>query len=63
MQEFADDAGVADPEAVACKWHILMKGSIVAAGEGDREAARRARALGELLLEREGALAAPARSA
>jgi AcrR family transcriptional regulator len=38
------------------KWHILMKGSIVAAGEGDRLAARRARELGELLLvsERRG---------
>jgi AcrR family transcriptional regulator len=56
--EFAEQAGVADPEAVACQWHILMKGSIVAAGEGDREAARRARALGELLLEREGVLTA-----
>ena len=56
--EFAEQAGVADPEGVAAKWHILMKGSIVTAGEGDREAARRAQALGELLLEREGALAA-----
>jgi AcrR family transcriptional regulator len=58
VREFAEDAGVADPETVASQWHILMKGSIVAAGEGDREAAGRARALGELLLEREGALAA-----
>jgi AcrR family transcriptional regulator len=58
LQQFADDAGVADPEGVARQWHILMKGSIVAAGEGDREAARRARALGELLLERERAPAA-----
>jgi AcrR family transcriptional regulator len=56
VQEFADEAGVADPEAVACQWHILMKGSIVAAGEGDAEAARRAQELGRLLLEREGAL-------
>jgi AcrR family transcriptional regulator len=58
VREFADEAGVADPEAVACQWHILMKGSIVAAGEGDREAARRAQELGALLLEREGALTA-----
>jgi AcrR family transcriptional regulator len=58
VREFAEDAGVADPEAVARQWHILMKGSIVAAGEGDRDAAGRARALGELLLEREGVLAA-----
>jgi AcrR family transcriptional regulator len=57
VREFATDAGVSDPEAVACQWHILMKGSIVAAGEGDREAARRAQALGRLLLEREGVLA------
>jgi AcrR family transcriptional regulator len=58
VREFAEQAGVDDPEAVACQWHILMKGSIVAAGEGDRMAARRAQALGELLLEREGALTA-----
>jgi AcrR family transcriptional regulator len=58
VRDFAEDAGVADPEAVAAQWHILMKGSIVAAGEGDREAARRAQRLGRLLLEREGVLAA-----
>jgi AcrR family transcriptional regulator len=57
VREFAEQAGVADPEAVASKWHILMKGSIVAAGEGDREAARRGQALGRLLLQDEGALA------
>ena len=57
VSEFAEQAGVNDPEAVACQWHILMKGSIVAAGEGDAEAARRAQALGRLLLESEGALA------
>jgi AcrR family transcriptional regulator len=50
VQEFAEDAGVDDPDDVARQWHILMKGSIVAAGEGDRQAARRARRLGELLL-------------
>jgi AcrR family transcriptional regulator len=57
VREFAEQAGVSDPEAVAAKWHILMKGSIVAAGEGDREAARRGQAIGRLLLEDEGALA------
>jgi AcrR family transcriptional regulator len=57
VRDFAEDAGVADPEAVAAQWHILMKGSIVTAGEGDHEAARRAQELGRLLLEREGALA------
>jgi AcrR family transcriptional regulator len=50
----AEQAGVEDPDGFACQWHILMKGSIVAAGEGDRAAARRARELGELLLARHG---------
>jgi AcrR family transcriptional regulator len=46
----AREAGVADPERLAHKWHILMKGSIVAAGEGDVEAARRAREVAQLVL-------------
>jgi AcrR family transcriptional regulator len=52
--ELATEAGVGDPERVAAQWHILMKGSIVAAHEGDRDAAAKARELGELLLERQG---------
>ncbi len=55
VREFAEDAGVEDPEALAGQWHILMKGSIVAAAEGDAEAAQRAQRLGRLLLESEGA--------
>jgi AcrR family transcriptional regulator len=46
----AQAAGVDDPEAFAHQWHILMKGSIVAAAEGDARAAARAKQLGELLL-------------
>jgi AcrR family transcriptional regulator len=46
----AEAAGVDDPEAFAHQWHILMKGSIVAAAEGDARAAARAKQLGELLL-------------
>lgn len=46
----AGSVGVRDPDDFARQWHILMKGSIVAAGEGDRDAARRARRMGELLL-------------
>ncbi len=53
----AEEAGVEDPDAFARQWHILMKGSIVAAGEGDVHAAARARELGELLLERHGVAA------
>jgi AcrR family transcriptional regulator len=55
LAEFAAQAGASDPEALARKWHLLMKGSIVAAGEGDRQAARRAQELGRLLLEHETA--------
>jgi hypothetical protein len=51
LADLARDAGVADPDAFARQWHILMKGSIVAAGEGDRQAARRAKELGTLLLQ------------
>ena len=49
----AADAGVRQPDDFARKWHILMKGSIVAAGEGDKLAARRAREVGGLLLAAE----------
>jgi AcrR family transcriptional regulator len=49
----AREAGIAQPEALAREWHILMKGSIVSAGEGDRGAARRARKLAELRLQAE----------
>ena len=55
LRELAAAAGVRDPDGFARQWHILMKGSIVAAGEGDREAARRAQDIGRLLLEREAA--------
>ncbi len=50
----ATEAGVEDPARFAAQWHILMKGSIVAAHEGDRDAAMKARELGMLLLERDG---------
>jgi AcrR family transcriptional regulator len=53
LQELATEAGSTDPRALAHQWHILMKGSIVAAGEGDRIAARRAQEIGQLLLEHE----------
>jgi AcrR family transcriptional regulator len=50
----ASAAGIEDPDAVARQWHILMKGSIVAAAEGDRHAAARAREMGALLLRHHG---------
>ncbi|MFL5922200.1 MAG: TetR/AcrR family transcriptional regulator [Gaiellaceae bacterium] len=48
--QLATEAGLRDPDQFAHSWHILMKGSIVAAGEGDRDAARRAQAMGRLLI-------------
>jgi AcrR family transcriptional regulator len=53
LRELATAAGASDPDELAHQWHILMKGSIVAAGEGDRLAGRRAREIGQLLLQRE----------
>ena len=51
VRTLAEEAGVQDSDAFAHSWHILMKGSIVAAGEGDELAGRRARAMGEDLLD------------
>jgi AcrR family transcriptional regulator len=53
LRGLAVAAGVSDSDDFARKWHVLMKGSIVAAGEGDRLAARRAREMGQLLLAEE----------
>ncbi|HET7171673.1 MAG TPA: helix-turn-helix domain-containing protein [Gaiellales bacterium] len=47
----AEAAHLEDPESFARSWHILMKGSIVSAAEGDHDAARRAKALARLLLD------------
>jgi AcrR family transcriptional regulator len=53
------EAGVPDDDSahVAAQVHMLMKGSIVAAGEGDVQAAARAREVCELLLAHRGVLA------
>jgi AcrR family transcriptional regulator len=50
LEDLARQAGITDAEDFARKWHILMKGSIVAAGEGDQSAAARAQEMGRLLL-------------
>jgi AcrR family transcriptional regulator len=54
LADLAGRAGIPDPEGFARQWHILMKGSIVSAGEGDREAALRAKGLATLLLAQAG---------
>ena len=52
VAELAEEAGLRDPESFSREWHILMKGSIVSAAEGDIEAARRAQAIARLVIER-----------
>jgi len=51
VSKLAGEAGLRDPEEFARSWHILMKGSIVQAGEGDLDAARRAQAMARLLIQ------------
>jgi AcrR family transcriptional regulator len=51
VRSLADEAGLRETEAFAHSWHILMKGSIVAASEGDTEAAKRAQKMGRALIE------------
>jgi hypothetical protein len=59
LRQLAEDAGVRDADGFARQWQIAMMGSIVAAYAGDRDAARRAKELGMLLLAREGVALAP----
>ena len=51
VRTLAKQAGLRDPDSFALSWHILMKGSIVQAGEGDRQAAKRAKSMGRLLID------------
>jgi AcrR family transcriptional regulator len=51
VRRLAEEADLRDPDSFAHSWHILMKGSIVAAAEGDREAAQRAKAMARLVLD------------
>ena len=51
IRTLAGEAGLRDGELFALSFHILMKGSIVQAGEGDLEAAKRAQAMARLLIE------------
>ena len=62
VRRLAENAGLRDPASFARSWHILMKGSIVSAVEGDSDAARRAKAMARRLIEdhRQPAAAMPA---
>jgi len=51
VRRLADEAALRDPASFAHSWHILMKGSIIAATEGDHDAARRAGSMARLLID------------
>jgi AcrR family transcriptional regulator len=51
IRTLADEAGLRDIESFAHSWHILMKGSIVSAAEGDAKAAQQAKAMARSLIE------------
>ena len=50
VRGLAEEANLREPEKFAQAWHMLMKGSIVAAGEGNRNAARDAKCAARLVL-------------
>lgn len=54
LRGLASAAGVADADGFSRQWHILMKGSIIAAHEGDTGAGQRAKEMGRLLLAHNG---------
>jgi hypothetical protein len=51
IRTLAVDAKLHEPEKFAQAWHMLMKGSIVSACEGNRNAAREAKRAARLVLE------------
>lgn len=51
VRDLAADAKLHEPDEFAHVWHMLMKGAIVAAGEGNRNAAREAKRAAALILD------------
>ncbi|WP_306921184.1 TetR/AcrR family transcriptional regulator [Arthrobacter globiformis] len=51
VKQLADEAGLQRTDDFSRSWHILMKGSIISAAEGDLDAAQRARQLAGWLIE------------
>jgi AcrR family transcriptional regulator len=51
VSRLAREAGIRATDSFARSWHILMKGSIVAAAEGDADAAQRAGAMARSLID------------
>jgi AcrR family transcriptional regulator len=51
IRDLAEKAKLCEPEKFAQAWHMLMKGSIVSACEGNRNAAREAKYAARFILE------------
>ena len=51
VQGLAEEADLREPQKFAQIWHMLMKGSIISAGEGNRNAAREAKCAAQLVLD------------
>lgn len=51
VRQLAHEAAIADPPAFADTWHTMMKGSIIAACEGNLDAARQIKIAAELFLD------------
>jgi AcrR family transcriptional regulator len=51
VRSLAEEARLQEPERFAQAWHMLMKGSIVSAAEGNRDAARDAKCAAQLVLK------------
>jgi AcrR family transcriptional regulator len=51
VRGLAEEAGLREPSSFARSWHILMKGSIIAAAEGDVDAAQRGRSMARCLID------------
>ncbi len=52
VSALATEAGLRDIDNFARSWHILMKGSIIAATEGDLDAAQLAKSMAQCLIDR-----------
>lgn len=50
VRELAEEAGLRDTEDFSRSWHILMKGSIISAAEGDLDASKRAQRMARSLI-------------
>lgn len=51
VRTLAEEAELRDPESFTRSWHILMKGSIISAAEGDTDAALRAKEMARSLID------------